>query len=244
MRLKLVLLVRMARTRFSALIALALFSLSAATASGVSLGQSDTFEDGTVQSWSTGPLGHPSPPANIATGGPGGADDNYLRLTALGGTGAGSRLAAFNGAQWSGNYLAAGITAISLHVNNFGPNEAHLRLRFIGFSGATSDIAITNAVVVPPGSGWSLVTFTIYPASLVTLQGSATAALTNASELRIFHNPAPAYPNPPTGPPAITVQLGIDNIRAVPEASPVALISLGLLALVALTRKGSARKRA
>lgn len=230
---------------FLTAVVLMLSSFCAHSAVGVGFGQVDTFENGSAQSWSTGPLGHPAPPANIATGGPGGVDDNYLRLTALGGGGPGSRLAVFNGVQWSGNYLAAGITAISLHVNNFGPNEAHLRLRFLGSAaGPTNDAAVTNAIIVPPGSGWSLITFTIDPASLVTLQGSATAALTNASELRLFHNPAPAYPGPPAGPPAINVQLGIDNIRAVPEASPLALIVVGIVALVALTRKGSAGKQA
>lgn len=234
----------MTRLNLRTVVALVLASISASTAGAVSLGQSDTFEDGTVQSWSTGPLGHPSPPTNIVSGGPSGADDNYLRLTALGSGGPGSRLAVFNGVQWSGNYLAAGITAISLQVNNFGPNEAHLRLRFLGSSGGpTNDVAITNAIVVPPGGGWSLITFTINPASLVTLQGSATAALSNASELRIFHNPAAAYPAPPTGPPAITVQLGIDNIRAVPEPSALALTSAGIVALVVLMRKGLARKQ-
>jgi hypothetical protein len=232
-------------SQFLPVILLALCSVNASTALAVSFGQSDTFENGTVQGWSVGPGGHSSPPTNIATGGPSGADDNYLRATALGGGGAGSRLAFFNSMQWSGNYLAAGITAISMHVNNFGPNEAHLRLRFLGFSGGpTNDVAITNAIVVPPGSGWSLITFTIDPASLVTLQGSATGALSNATELRIFHNPAATYPPQPTGPPAINVQLGFDNIRAIPEASSIALISIGALALAALTRKCSARKGA
>jgi len=68
--------------------------------------------------------------------------------------------------------------------------------------------------------------------------------LSAVSELRIFHNPDATYPNPPVGPPAINVQLGFDNIRAVLEPSSVALISVGILALVAWTRKGSARKRA
>jgi len=226
-------------------VALALSSVCASPVVAVSVGQSDTFEDGTVQGWSVGPLGgHPAPPANITSGGPGGADDNFLRVTAVGGGGGGSRLAFFNGAQWTGDYIAAGITAISLHVNNFGPNDAHLRLRFVGTSGVTTNVAITNAIVVPPGSGWSLISFTIDPASLITLQGSATAALSNASELRFFHNPAPTYPNPPTGPPTVIVQVGLDNIRAVPEPSSVALVGVGILALTALTRKGSARKRA
>lgn len=232
-------------SNFIAAIMLGLYSFSASTALAVSFGQSDTFENGTVQGWIVGPGGHPSPPTNIATGGPAGTDDNFLRTTAFGGGGSGSRLAFFNATQWTGNYLAAGVTAISMHVNNFGPNEAHLRLRFLGFSGgATNEVAITNPIIVPPGSGWSLITFTIDPGSLVTLQGSATGALSNTTELRIFHNPAATYPPQPVGPPAINVQVGFDNIRAIPEASSLALIGIGALALAALTRKCSARKGA
>lgn len=87
-----------------------------ASAAPISLGQVDTFEDGTVQNWVVGLLGapHPAPPANIPTGGPGGADDNFMVLTALGGQGAGSRLSAINLAQWAGDYLGGGVTAFSV----------------------------------------------------------------------------------------------------------------------------------
>ena len=230
----------MSLARFLPSIVLVFYSASLGSAVAVSLGQSDTFEDGTVQSWSVGAAPHPAPPTNIATGGPGGLDDNYLRVTALGGGGAGSRLAFFNASQWSGNFLAAGITGISMQVNNFGPSDAHLRLRFAG----GSNIAITNAIVVPAGSGWSLLTFTIDPASLVTLQGNATGALSSTTELRIFHNPAANYPNPPIGPPSISVVLGFDNIQAVPEPSSLALLAVGALALVVWSRKSSADKGA
>ena len=59
----------------------------------------DTFEDGSTQGWVANLLGmgsHPAPPANVADGGPLGAGDNYLQITALGGGGAGSRLSAIN----------------------------------------------------------------------------------------------------------------------------------------------------
>ncbi len=232
-------------SNFVSTILLVLCCVSSSTALAVSFGQTDNFEDGTVQGWGVGPGGHPAPPANISSGGPDGANDNYLRATALAGDGAGSRLALFNSTQWSGNYLAAGVSAISMQVNNFGPSEVHLRLRLVGFSGGpTNDVAITNAIFVPANSGWSLITFTLDPASLITLQGSAMGALSNVTELRIFHNPAATYPAPPFGPPAVNVVVGFDNIRAIPEPSSFALICIGVLALGALTRKCSARKRA
>src|SRR5688572_16184035 len=63
----------------------------------------DTFEDGTTQGWFV-PGPHPVPPANIASGGPNGAGDNYLQVTALGGDGAGSRLSVQNISQWTGSF--------------------------------------------------------------------------------------------------------------------------------------------
>jgi hypothetical protein len=73
-------------------------------ASPVTLGQIDTFEDGTTQNWLVGLLGapHPAPPVNVPTGGPAGVDDNYLLLSAIGGVGAGNRLTAINVSQWGG----------------------------------------------------------------------------------------------------------------------------------------------
>ena len=67
-----------------------IFSLIGVLISGAALaigaGQVDDFEDGTVQGWSEGGPS-PNPPVNIATGGPDGADDNYLRNAASGGGG-------------------------------------------------------------------------------------------------------------------------------------------------------------
>lgn len=200
-------------------------------------GQVDTFEDGTVQGWTVGAQ-HPTPPANVATGGPAGADDGHLRLTATGGNGPGSKLSAFNEAQWAGDY-AAGVTSIRMDLRNFGPEEAHVRLRLSdAMGGPPSNVAITDAVVLPAAGDWTAVTFAIDPASLTTLRGSAAGALSNATELRIFHNPDPTFPPPPTGPPPVNLQLGVDNIQAVPEPS-AALAAAGLL--VVLARRGRRR---
>src|SRR5688500_14521637 len=82
---------------FSAAVLIVAF-LSAPNAWAVTLGQIDTFEDGTTQGW-IGGLGimgnHPTPPAN-ALGGLAGPNDNYLRLTSIGGGGPGGRLSVLN----------------------------------------------------------------------------------------------------------------------------------------------------
>ena len=222
--------------------------LGASAAIGVTVGQIDTFEDGTTMGWSVagGPGGgvHPAPPINIATGGPAGIDDAFLRLTAVGGGGAGSRLSALNDLQWAGDYLAAGITSIRMAVNNFGPEEVHLRLLFEDFeAGVPENLVLSaGAIVVPAGSGWTTVDFPITAADLVAQTGSIAGALSDTDTLRIFHNPAASFPGPPTGIPTIVVEVGIDNIaacldgacaiaRTVPEPSAALASAIGLIAL-------------
>ena len=107
----------------SLLTAVCLLSSSLAVADPI-IGQVDDFEDGTTQDWIVNLLGMaPPPPAalpiNVPTGGPGGLDDSFLRLTSLGGNGPGSRLVVINLApRWTRDYLAAGVTALTMDVNN------------------------------------------------------------------------------------------------------------------------------
>lgn len=215
----------------------------AVPARAVLLGQTDTFEDGTTQGWIVGDASHPAPPTNIATDGPAGTDDNFLRLTSLGGFGAGSRLSAINLAQWAGDYTAVGIGSITMDVRNSGPDDIYLRLLLADpVAGPPSNVAIANAVFLPAGGGWTPASFALDPASLTAVLGTADAALSNATELRLFHNQDPVFNGPPTGSPPVNVVLGVDNIRAVgviPEPSSMALLGVGLSALLARRRRAS-----
>ena len=205
----------------------------------------DDFEDGTLENWFAGggPVGGipPVPPANIATGGPGGAGDHYMRVTAIGGGGPGSRLTVMNGTQWAGDYIAGGVTLIEMDLNNEGTTDLAVRLLFEDpIPGPPANIAISdNPFVLPAGSGWLHATFAIASSDLVALLGSATAALSNTTILRIFHSPTDTFPGPP-----IVASLGVDNITAnaapaaVPE--PAALLLL-LPGAVYLVRKRAAR---
>jgi hypothetical protein len=209
------------------------------------VGQIDTFEDGATQGWTAGgQMGSPFiPPANVSTGGPAGSDDNFLQITAVGGAGPGSKLSAFNLSQWAGDYIAAGITAIRMDVRNFGPADASLRLLLADpTGGAPSNIAITDAVFVPASGDWTSISFAVDASSLVALLGSAATALSDATELRIYHNPSPDFPEPPIGPPSVNLMLGVDNIQAVPEPASVLLMGAGLLVLIGearISRAGS-----
>jgi len=232
------------RMRWIAAGALIAAVFAAPSRAQVTLGQIDTFEDGTTQGWGVGAGGSPVPPVNIATGGPAGAGDNFLELTSLGGAGGpGSRLVALNDAQWAGNYLAAGIGTIQMDLNNLGSNDLFIRLLFADpVFGPPTNIAITDAFFVPAGSGWLHATFDVRPSSLITLLGTANNALSNATELRIFHNPAPDFPGPPTGIPPIAATLGVDNIAAVPEPSAAAFLTSSGLALLMRYRFKRARR--
>jgi hypothetical protein len=208
-----------------------LILLATPASAAVVVGQIDTFEDGTTEGWTTaiGPTGaiHPAPPSNVSSGGPDGLDDNYLLLSSLGGFGPGSRLTVLNFSQWSGDYLAAGIGAISMSLNNFGNDELYLRLLFEDPMGAppTNVAFSTNPVVLLPGSGWQNFLFPVNPGALTAPIGSAEAALSQTTILRIYHSAAPEVPGDP-----IVAQLGVDNIQAlaaVPEPGTWAMMVLG-----------------
>jgi hypothetical protein len=199
----------------------------------VSVGQVDTFEDGTTQNWVINLLNLGAPPAaalpvNIASGGPAGAEDNYLRLTAVGGGGAGGRLVVINFmGQWAGDYIAQGFNAIEMDVNNLGNSDLSLRLLFADpGAGPPANVAVSQVpIVVPAGSGWTSISFPIGPSHLLGLAGEVDEALRNTTELRLFHSADPTFPGP-----AIVAQLGVDNIRAVPETGATwALLAVGIL---------------
>ena len=202
-------------------------------AAAIAIGQTDTFEDGTTQNWVVGLLGatHPAPPANIADGGPLGAEDNYLQLTSVGGSGAGNRMAVINLAQWAGNYSAAGVTDITMNLINLGATDLFIRLYLENPEGGPpNDQAITESFFLPAGDGWTDARFSIHPSALIALLGEVDTLLSNVTALRIIHSPDEDFRGPP-----IVAMLGVDNITAtigsIPEPSVLALLAVGLFGL-------------
>jgi hypothetical protein len=131
-------------------------------------------------------------------------------------------LTVINRTQWTGNYLSAGVDSITMDVNNLGPTDLSLRLYVADspsrFGAPAPNAAFsTTAVLVPSGSLWTPVVFPVGPADLTAQRGTIEAALLQAGELRIYHNPLPAFPGP-----RIDAQLGVDNIAAVPGIAPAA----------------------
>jgi hypothetical protein len=205
-----------------------LLALAAAPAQAVSLGQVDDFQAGTTQGWGGGSL-----TTNIGTGGPTGAGDRYLQISAASG-----RLGANVLAPWNGDYTAAGVSALSFDLNNFGPDPVALRITLFGAGGA---FTTTSAVVLAPGSGWVTVVFGLGAADLTLTQGIGTLAdtLANANTLLIRHDSDPISPPGQSNP--VTATLGIDNVTAVPEPGTAGLLATGLAALAAGGRRSRRR---
>lgn len=223
----------------------ALFGLAiTSNASAVTLGQADTFETETTESWEGGERPGITMSSNTATGGPTGAGDAYLQVTTTA-----FRVVTRNEAQWTGDYLAAGINAIELDLNAFAytavpsvhvptpPTDLQLRLILWGPGGmfTSSDIASPTA-----GSGWQHVSFSVRPEDLVqvgtTGTGVAGDSLANVTKLMLRHdaNPATVQGNHP---PSATATIGIDNITAVPEPATALMFATGLLGWLGYRRR-------
>lgn len=172
----------------------------------ISLGQQDDFQDGTTQGWGGG-----ANPTNIPDGGPNGAGDRFLQITSRGGFGAGSRLATFNVSQWTGNYQAAGVDGIRVHLRN--QSSQTLSMRVVIFGPLGSRYTSRNAITLPPDNTWRQVTFSLREADLVNVFGSETYSqvITDVTRLMFRHDAEP----PEEGGDPIAAQLGIDNITAV-----------------------------
>jgi hypothetical protein len=174
-------------------------------AAQVMAGQTSDFEQGGTQGWQEGGLS-PNPPQVVASGGPNGADDAFLENRSSGSGGAGGRMVFFNSqAQWRGNYLDAGITALEVDFNNTGSSPLTMRFRLLG---PGRDV-FTPGFLVAPGSGWQHASFSLDPEQLEG-SGNILTTLGNVSQLWLIHNTAPVDPGP-----FINAVLGIDNVRAV-----------------------------
>ena len=209
----------------------------------VTIGQIQTFDD--PHNWvrGAGPVVGAPTPLPVELGGPGGPSDPYLQIAATGTSGPGSRIGAQNLGDWSGDYIAAGVNRIRMDVRNFSTtDDLLLRLLFVDFGAmGPSNVAMTDRVEVPAGSGWQSIEFDITPSSLITILGSASGALQNTDEFRIVHNPGDTFI--PGSVPAVTATLGVDNINAVPEPSSAALLLTGLLTAYGLRNSAVVRAR-
>jgi hypothetical protein len=230
---------------------LSLLLLTPGAARAISVGQTDNFGDSTLQGWEMGVnTVTASHMTNIADGGPAGAGDNFLQVVSDGTNVAGGRLTFFNRLQWTGDYTAAGVTAIAMDLENISSSEAlNLRLAINGgfrdpsFNFIGGVFATSASISLDSGSGWTRAVFSLLPGDLVSVSGGiggnttgndVQASLANVLELRLLNSATPDWNGLP-----VAATLGIDNMQAVAVPLPpaLALFASGLLVLLARRRK-------
>ena len=106
------------------------------------------------------------------------------------------KLVVFNSSQWAGNYLSAGVNAISMSANNFGSSNLALRLAFGNDTDPDSGgtwFSSSSAINLPSGSGWTNISFPIGANDLTRVQGSAsyTTLMGAVDTLRLLHSTTP-----------------------------------------------------
>jgi len=193
------------------LITIILFFQGLIVSAQVTAGQIDNFEDATTQGWAEGGIS-PNPPTNISSGGPAGANDNYLRNDSSGIIGAGGKMVMFNISRWSGNYTAQSIIALRMHVR-VTTNNLHLR---VAMNGAGGGFGSKNAVTVNAGSGWTQIVLPIAASDLQSVSGNGAlagfdvaATLSSCTELRLLSNSVANWDGE-----IIAARLEVDNIEA------------------------------
>src|SRR5262249_42000565 len=97
---------------------------------GIVQGHVDDFQDGTIDNWSDRHLDNT---VNIPNGGPRGAGDNYLQLTS--GPGGSARMAMINTGSWLNDFVAAGVTGLTMDLKNFGTSPLPIRIAIREASG-------------------------------------------------------------------------------------------------------------
>jgi hypothetical protein len=213
--------VRSAASRFAAITALAFIGTEQSRGM-VMLGQVDTFSNGNSAFW-TGGLG----PLVIDNGGPAGLGDRYLEVTADG-SGSGGKINIYNREQWLGDYLAAGVTAVSMDLRNFSAQTLQMRIAFKTGSGPTAPGYVTTVPVSIPNDGaWHRAVFPLQASAFTGINGpenfnSVLSLLTQ--EFRILHSTTASL----TGN-TLVGRLGVDNVQAIPAPSAAWVLGLGLV---------------
>jgi Dockerin type I domain len=199
------------------------FAVAASPCWAITLGHVDNFNDGTTQGWRVGSPG--DFPVNEPNIGQSGVGDHALWMaTAPAGTV--SNLLVFNtSSNWTGNWMAAGVSRIELDARDPGSNNFPLaiRLGIAGPGGGPStggggDTYVTEAMPVPSDGQWHRLAFDVSPSSFFSTGGSnIDRALADVRHFRILHNPAQSF----TG--ATTIGGGefyLDNIQALSAIEP------------------------
>ena len=234
--------------RLSRALAVGVVLASASTALAIDPTLVDDFQDATVMNWG------PDFAMNTFVepdAGPNGAGDFAMRVSSDGDPfdgRVGSRSVAYNQTQWTGDWTAAGLTAISFDASNPSNQPVELWIGIVGplgvGAGGSGDVYVSLAsAALPANTGWS--NFTI-PVTALDFElgtnhsfGTLDNALAGVTQVRILNNIEgridPDTPNNFIGD-ETEVDWLVDNIAAVsgtvPEPASLGLLLAGGLLMV------------
>lgn len=211
------------------------------------LGQIDTFQDGTKGTWQGGgEATHTNASTLVTDGGPTGVGDHYLKINSSVNASFPNdapRLLAIStipATEWNGDFVTPGVTGVSMDLLN--PNSFALTMR-VAFRDGTlnsSPAYVTNntaAYTLPADNAWHHVTFNFTTADMTTVgsPGALTPFLQAVQEFRIVDSATASF----QGDQFTTGEgfFGVDNLQAVPEPSGLFLSALALGVLVATSRR-------
>ena len=177
--------------------------------------QADDFASD-LEGWSTGG----SILSRVASGGPDGAGDAFLRVQpAIG------NLAAFNsGADWIGDYLTVGAEQVTVDLMAAaGTSELSIRLAIFGpgpgLPGPSTPLWTSTVAAVVPGDGfWRPVTFSLAPADLTRVRGNVSYNQSMSGVVRIMFRHQTGPPASFATTPPSDANLGLDNVALVGAA--------------------------
>jgi hypothetical protein len=182
----------------------------------ITLGQVDDFAEGDAV-WKSG-AGF----AHETTGGPAGAGDAFISNESFGGSGNSGKMVIYNNMQWTGDYLAAGVTAISMDVKNLGATDITLRLamgnsEFPGPGDDLGDWMVTTLGINLPAMGdWMNVTFQLGESDFTG--GVYADIIDSVLGLRIVSKMTTDQPGKGD---EVVAKLGVDNITALGGPTPI-----------------------
>ena len=174
--------------RLIAVLSIGLITASTpATVKAITLGQIDTFEDGT-DNWAGGGADSGTP-----SGGPGGGSDHFLKISS-GSFGGDIRLITHNDAQWLGDYTAAGVNEITAELMNLGSLAIPVRAVIRESDGSSSTPGYASSPFTLPADGqWHLATFSLTTGmSGFNSPQSLATDLANVEDFRILSSVSPS----------------------------------------------------
>ena len=183
-----------------------------AVGESVVLNQVDLFQ-GSKDNWTDGHGGVNG--ALVSTGGPNGAGDPYLQVSS-GSFGGESKLITFNQAQWTGNYVAAGVGEVSMSLKSFGTATLPIRITIRDSTGGSTvgGYSSTNAFMLPADGQWHTAQFLMDAADMTAVGTglpSLATELTAVQDFRLLSAALPAVSGD-----AISARIGVDDITALP----------------------------